>query len=1035
MGGSQRDNAVSVEQTGDGGFILTGSSGYFGAPAGELWLVKTDSQGNETWKQNYGFMPSAGWDVHQTTDGGYIVVGQEGPPNLLLIKTDAQGQIQKSTAREHLNAAQSAVNVSGASLIYAGSPQSDETGRALGWTYIFKTMLPQALYEVKVSGSRAVLQPDVTVGDPEISTDMKIFSGEWIDSDAAMTLAEQYGGSDFRQTQDAVNIQMDIAVYDLTYPRTEVPVENPVWRIMYRGNDGEKLVNVDAVFGAVLDENIEIPATSRELLSRVEEEAQSVYSDAELLFVKAWDADTQGDAPVWLYMFRSLNHQKFAEYVAANGLILRSYSSFWDDRIKLRMKALPDAWKDSDQVLKAAEAAGGKAFREANPTYNIDMDLTTFESSEAGGVRPTWQVFYTTPDQELRIRIDAVFGTTYDKIPRVSARDKLTAVQDLATSSDLMSGGSLIFVRAVDSDEQGEAKQWQYIYTNSAGDALYDITVFGGTVMPVDTCRLGGLSTDMTPLPDAWIDSDNAVRIAEYQGGQAFRNSYSDWTIYMDLHAFEGGSDQPESMWNMYYNRLSGSQGKHFAVPATVSRDVDYWEQTFGGSADDAAYDVQETVDGGFIITGFTESYGAGQKDAWLIKAGLDGTEQWNRNYGGEWDDWGRSVIQMDNEEFLLTFSGSTAGSEVNDLEMIRLAPDGGERLARSFGGSGREVPCAGFCTDDSGYILAGSTASTDSGDTDFWLLKIDEDGNQVWDQTYGGEANERAHAMQLTADGIIMTGSTESFGAGLKDVWLVKTDMQGTEQWQKTFGTDSADVGFDVRETQDMGYIITGYTASADSARDIWLIKTDSDGNIQWSQVYGGANDDLGKSVRQTPDGGYIVAGRTESWDSRMQDVILLKTDSEGEREWKRIFSWEADDFAEAVCLTMDGGYAIAGGTTSMGSGGCDVLLIKTNAIGFSHMEPLYSEAAAETFCLFQNYPNPFNSSTVIPYSLPAEGSVKIYITDIRGREISCLLNERRPAGHFTAVWDAANFSSGIYFAVIETGSSRMARKLLLLK
>ncbi len=258
-------------------------------------------------------------------------------------------------------------------------------------------------------------------------------------------------------------------------------------------------------------------------------------------------------------------------------------------------------------------------------------------------------------------------------------------------------------------------------------------------------------------------------------------------------------------------------------------------------------------------------------------------------------------------------------------------------RFAKTYGGTNDDVAYSVQQTSDGGYIVAGETWSFGTGLQDFFLIKTDASGNVQWAKTYGGTGVDWARSVKQTSDGgYIVAGWTYSFGAGGNDILLIKTDANGNVQWAKTYGGIDDDYAYSVQQTSDGGYIVAGWTYSFGAAeKDILLIKTDANGNVQWAKTYRGTDEDWAYSVQQTSDGGYIVAGWTLSFGPNPFNFFLIKTNSSGNVQWARTYGGTNNDYAYSVQQTSDGGYIVAGRTTSFGAGGADFFLIKTNSSG----------------------------------------------------------------------------------------------------
>jgi hypothetical protein len=219
-------------------------------------------------------------------------------------------------------------------------------------------------------------------------------------------------------------------------------------------------------------------------------------------------------------------------------------------------------------------------------------------------------------------------------------------------------------------------------------------------------------------------------------------------------------------------------------------------------------------------------------------------------------------------------------------------------------------------------------------GNWDVSLIKTDSSGNKTWDKAFGGWTQDVGQSVIQTMDGgYIIAGRTVSYAVGGSDVYLIKTDSSGNKTWEKTFGSTGVDGGESVSQTADGGYIIAGWTNSYGAGLyDVWLIKTDSSGNKTWDKTFGGVSNDRGCSVSQTTDGGYIISGWTESYGAGNHDVWIIKTDTNGNKTWDKIFGGTGDDEGNSGIQTTDKGYVIAGITDSYGAGAGDIWLLKVS-------------------------------------------------------------------------------------------------------
>jgi hypothetical protein len=341
------------------------------------------------------------------------------------------------------------------------------------------------------------------------------------------------------------------------------------------------------------------------------------------------------------------------------------------------------------------------------------------------------------------------------------------------------------------------------------------------------------------------------------------------------------------------------------------------WDKTFGGSGPDFLQCMQQTSDGGFIIGGKSESGIGGDKsqtnygpintcDFWVIKLDINGNKQWDKTFGGIANDVISSLQQTLDGGYILGghseggISGDKSQSSKGgkDFWVVKLDANGNKQWDKTIGGSGDDCLEALHQTSDGGYILGGDSNSDISGDKsemsrglnqlpDYWVVKIDASGNKIWDKTFGGTNDEKFYSLGQTSDGGYILGGVsysnnngdKSQGSiGFGDYWILKLDSSGNKLWDKTFGGPDQNILKSLQQTSDGGYILAGLsnsniggskTEASKGDFDYWIIKTDGLGNKLWDKTLGGNNGDFLVSIKQAPDGSFLLGGTSNSYIS----------------------------------------------------------------------------------------------------------------------------------------------------------------------
>ncbi|MBN2835121.1 MAG: hypothetical protein JXR48_09165 [Candidatus Delongbacteria bacterium] len=385
--------------------------------------------------------------------------------------------------------------------------------------------------------------------------------------------------------------------------------------------------------------------------------------------------------------------------------------------------------------------------------------------------------------------------------------------------------------------------------------------------------------------------------------------------------SYVGGSDFKIKIIDAYDESILGESENYFSIS--------YFPKTFGGTSSDLGKSFQQTSDGGFIIAAQTLSFSS-SSDFWLIKTDSNGNKEWDKAFGGTDSEIPYYVEQTSDGGYIVTGFTSSFGAGGYDVWLIKVDSNGNEEWNKTFGSTGYEEGKFVHQTLDNGYLIIGQTTSFGAGGYDAWLIKTDSNGNEEWNKTFGGIESDVVYSANNTDDGgFIITGQSDSYGEA--DLWLLKINSSYNAELNTTLDLNRGYL-YSAQQTLDDGYILTGMYGYP--TYNAFLIKTNSNGDVIWNKSFGSSEDDCGYSVFQTQNGGYAITGYISS-DTSRQNACLIKTDANGNSEWTRSFGGWNDDYGTSIIQSSDGSYIIVGTTATFGEGGWDVWLIKTDSNG----------------------------------------------------------------------------------------------------
>lgn len=517
------------------------------------------------------------------------------------------------------------------------------------------------------------------------------------------------------------------------------------------------------------------------------------------------------------------------------------------------------------------------------------------------------------------------------------------------------------------------------------------------------------------------------------------------------------------------------------AQPLTIQ-----WQKCLGGTHDEAGYRIRQTSDGGYLTCGLAISndgnvFGnhSNQQDGWVVKLDGNGNLMWQRCYGGSDGETFYSLELTSEQGFIVAGTSTSLDGDLvsvyhpggqDGIWVVDCDSVGGINWQKCFGGSGEEGANEIIQTSDGGYMVIGWTYSTDfdvvglhdsiisAHYRDTWLLKLDSIGSIEWSKCYGGCWGEFGYSVVQTPDsGFVFVSSAESEngdvqgihgasnGRGYEDYWIVKINDVGDIQWQKCFGGSSIDTPNDIQVTHDGGFILTGSSASSDfdvsghhNVADVWVLKLDSVGTIQWQKCLGGSDAEFGKRIIQLIDGGYLTLNATASTDGdlisnppALVDVWLARLDSLGNILWQQCLGGSSIEEAFDIQLTSDGGCVFSGvtgsndGDVSGNHGGYDMWVVKLAPLPDGVASPVN---LITDFAAFQN-----NISNTLGLSFYCNGNenVSVQLLDLTGR---VLLQQPLSvsAGFNKKQVQTGNISTGVYLVRLATDAGAVLKKLM---
>ena len=652
------------------------------------------------------------------------------------------------------------------------------------------------------------------------------------------------------------------------------------------------------------------------------------------------------------------------------------------------------------------------------------------------------------------IKIDSKGNKVWDKTLGTRDHDYLTALVTTPDGGYLVGGYQDVYISDAQEDSVRRYSDYLAVKINAQGQKEWD-KFFGGYL------------------------TDNLSSIIVDGNGDYVLGG----TSYSDI-----GGDKSEAR--------KGLQDYWVIKISEKTKPATTWNMRYGGNGTDNLTTLIKTTDGGYLSGGYTNSAATGDKtqtsqgknDYWIVKSDKNGKKLWDKRYGGTGEDYLNSVLQTQDGGYLLAGSSfspqSGDKSQVSrggrDFWIVKINAQGNKQWDKRYGGTGQDELKKVMQLASGRYLLAGTSNSPVSGDKskagkgrqDYWLLKIEPDGQKVWDRCYGGSSDDFLEDLALATDGNFLLGGSSTSGAngdrtqanrGRSDFWVLRLDGNGEKIWDYRFGSSGEDKLMALGTTPAGNLYLAGTTASSSGGdltnnsrglTDYWLIEITNTGTKVWDRLFGGNLEEELRAVQVTSNGNYLLAGSSRSgiWLDKTQpsqggsDYWVVEANRSGVIGDQR-YGGSEDEELRAIVLTNDSGYLLAGRSgsgvsgdrTQPRQGSPDYWLIKSaekvSSIVAARTSVVAEEPVSELATL-SAYPNPFQEKVTVNFTLPETQATTVRVLDSQGKEITTLFQGEAKANQIYQVeWQAGNKPAGMYLLQLQTLTKQNTQKLLLRK